>query len=88
MDKIRNSLFPSDVSFTTTELNIIAASLADAAVKKYFIKLASDAFRDINLSEPKEGESAESYLRRRAAVVGGLAVLENLLAIEPPKSAA
>ena len=78
---IESSLFP-DIVLSDTEMSIVAAALSQPAVKKYFHSLAHSDGRDIVFSDPANGESAESYLRRKASVRGRLEVLNTLLSIE------
>lgn len=77
------TIFP-EVGFTTTELLEIQKHFAAPVMKKYLYSLVSTAVRDAVQSSRKEGESAESYLERRAVVMGGLEALNQLLSIEPP----
>lgn len=73
-------IFP-DQKLSQTEMDVIADKLSDPAVKKYFHVLAYEAGRDIATGEPKEGESAENYLRRESRVKGRLDALNTLLSI-------
>jgi hypothetical protein len=77
------TLFP-EITFTTTELVEIQKHLTQPIIKKYLSSLVSTAVKDLTHSSRKEGESAESFLERRAVVAGGLEAIEQLLAIEPP----
>ena len=74
-----------EVPFTTTELIEIQKHLASPIIKKYFYSLATSAIKDLVHSIRKDGETAESFLERRAVTAGGLATIEQLLAIEPVK---
>jgi len=76
-------LFP-EAEFSTAELYELAATFNKPVVKKYLRHLAVDSVRAICHGQRKDCESAESYLERQAVVSGGLATLEQLLAIEPP----
>lgn len=68
---------------TETELAEVAKHLSAPVVKKYLTAQAADIAMDaLQNVEPSEGESAESFLRRRAGETGKLAVLTILLAIE------
>lgn len=78
--------FPTQ-TFANAELVEIAEALNKPAVKKYLRHQQGISIKAIANGLPKEGESAESYLRRQATVVGGLGVLEALLQIEKPASA-
>jgi len=76
-------LFP-EPSFTTAELFELAVTIHKPVMQKYLRTLACTAIKDICHGQRKEGESAESYLERQAVVAGGLAVVEQLLNVEPP----
>lgn len=78
------NIFP-ETKFTTTELTILAENFTHPVVKKYLLSEARSSLEAIATGLPKEGESAEEYLRRQAQVVGGMRVYEALLAIETPK---
>jgi hypothetical protein len=75
--------FPSK-TFATAEMVEIAEAFTKPAVKKYLSQEAGKLIRDIANGLPAAGEDAESYLRRQAQVVGGLAVYEALLQIQNP----
>lgn len=81
-----NTVFP-DIVFSTAELVELSEHLDSPVVKKYLKYQQSQQVKTIGNGLPKEGESAESYLRRQAVVVGGLGVLEALLKIEKPTPA-
>lgn len=74
-------IFP-DISLSDTEQTIVANALGTPAVKKYFRSLANQNGKDIVFGEPQINETAESYLRRQAAVKGRLEVLNTLLQIQ------
>lgn len=68
---------------TKTELAEAAVHLSMPVVKKYLTAQAADITTDVIQNvEPAEGESTESFLRRRAAQMGRLAILTILLGIE------
>jgi len=73
-------IFP-DIQLSETEQDIVAKCLTTPAVKKYFHSLAHQNGQDIVFGEPGQNETAESYLRRQAAVRGRLEVLNTLLSI-------
>lgn len=77
--------FP-DVVFSNTELYEIATAMNNPSVKKYLVHQQREFIKGIANGLPAEGESAESYLRRQAVVVGSLEVLESLLGIEAPQA--
>lgn len=78
-------LFPIR-EFNTTELNEIAEALSKPIVKAYLKNQAILAFQGIARGLPRDGESAEEYIRRQATVVGSIAVIEEMLLIEPATS--
>lgn len=78
-----DTLFP-DQEFTNSELVEIANAVNHPALKKYLRKIATNTVKGLIFSEPYNGESAESCLRRQARVAGGLEVIETLLNIEKP----
>lgn len=75
-----------DVEFSTAELHQIADAISTPAVRKYLKNQQAKLIKAIGNGLPKEEESAESYVRRQSVVVGGLAVYESLLTIEPVKA--
>lgn len=78
-------IFP-EIVLSDSELNIIGTQLDHPVVKKYFHKLAYDLARDLIVNgEPAEGETAESFLRRQAAVRGRLEAFNTLLLVEKAK---
>lgn len=70
--------------FTTAELHELSEFLNKPSVHKYLLHLQAEGVRAIGNGMPKEGESAEHYIRRQAMFVGSLATLETLLSIDPP----
>lgn len=80
--------FDPEGKFTSTEMSVIASHICDPLVQKYLIHLARMSMKALAHSQRLSGESAESYLERRAAVTGGLAAIETLLTIEPATTAA
>lgn len=83
------SLFPP-VQFSNAELMEIAKAMNNPAVKKYLRVQQGEYVKGIANGLPNEAtnESAESYVRRQAVVVGSLEVIESLLSIEAPTTAA
>jgi hypothetical protein len=77
-----DKVFPY-VSFTSAEMAEIATAINKPAVQKYLKHQQGEFIKGIGNGLPDEGESAESYVRRQAVVVGNLEVLEQLLGIEP-----
>lgn len=75
------NIFPS-VIISSTDESVINTALSNPSVKKYLTMLAQQSANDILTGEPAIGETAESYLRRQAAVKGRLEVLETLLSIQ------
>lgn len=69
-------------TFTSTELHEIAIHLSNPSVRKYLIEQARICYESIGEGLPMPNESAESYLRRQASVVGSLGALQALLSIE------
>ena len=70
-------------TLTDTELAEAAKHLSAPVVKKYLTAQAADIAEDIlNNTDPMDGESAESFLRRRSNEAGRLAILTILLGIE------
>jgi hypothetical protein len=68
---------------TETELAEAAKHLSMPVVKKYLTAQAADITVDVIQNvEPADGESTESFLRRRAGETGKLAILTILLGIE------
>jgi hypothetical protein len=82
-----SKLFPP-ISFTTTEMTELANKINEPVIQKYLTHLATNTINDLVHGMRKEGESAESFLERKAEVRGGLAAIETLLAIEKPAQAA
>lgn len=82
-----SSIFPEQ-QFSSAELFEIAEAFTRPAVKKYLKQELANSIKALAEGRPKEGESAESYLRREAEVQGGLVVLETLLQIEKPSVSA
>lgn len=78
-------IFPEQ-QFSNTELHEIAVAMNNPAVKKYLAHQQREYVKAIANGLPREGETAESYLRRQATVVGSLEVLEALLGIEAPQA--
>lgn len=74
-------------TLTNTEMVELATAINIPVVQKYLKFLQWEALRDIAGGMPAENESAESYLRRQAHVVGGMAAIEVLLSIEAPAKA-
>jgi len=67
-------------TFTDTEVRIINDTLGEPLIQKYFASLAAPIMLDLASNmEPKEGESAESFLRRRVHEHGRLEALNTLL---------
>lgn len=81
--QLLSSIYP-ELPFTVTEMNEIATAFSNPSVRKYLAHLGIAGLKAIAGGEPKEGESAESYLRRQAVVQGQLAVYQTLLTIEGP----
>lgn len=81
------TIFPP-VEFSRAELFEIAEAANKPAVKKYLKAQQGEFIKGIATGMPVEGESAESYLRKQATVVGALEALERLLAIEAPVKSA
>jgi len=76
--------FIPKITFVTSELHQIAEKLNDPLLRKYLTYIASVEASDIlENGEPKEGETADSFLRRQAEVRGKVAVIEALLSISP-----
>lgn len=71
-------IFP-EIPLSKTEEDIIFKALHEPAVQKYLHVLANRIGRSIVLSTPKDGESDEQFLRKKAHAQGQLAVLETLL---------
>lgn len=70
---------------TDTEIQQAAAYLSQPVVKKYLSNMASAEAKDLAFNmDPKEGESAESFLGRRRGVHGRLEALITLLSIHNP----
>ena len=70
-------------TLTDTELAEAAKHLSAPVVKKYLTAQAADIAMDVIQNvDPSEGESAESFLRRRTGETGKLAILTILLGIE------
>lgn len=65
-----------------TETEIAIQCLSNPSLKKYLHQLANVQAQGIINGSPKEGQSAEEYLRKLAAVQGRLEVLQTLLAIQ------
>lgn len=80
-------LYPTP-SMTTTEMIELSVTINKPIMRKYLLMIAGKAIKDIAQAARREGESAESFLERLAAVSGGLATVEMLLAIEAPETAA
>jgi hypothetical protein len=84
---MKTSLFLAP-EMTTTEINLVAEALNTPTMIKYLTILGHQSIKAIAEGSPEDGESAESYLRRLAVVQGSLAAVQQLLAIEPPATAA
>jgi len=79
------SFFPK-ISFSTTEMVQIKEKLSDPLIKKYLTYLAIAESDDLIVNgEPKDNETADSFLRRQAEVRGKVDVLETLLLISEPE---
>ena len=79
------NIFPEE-SWTTTEVNVLAAQLDHPTVKKYFRMEARRMILDLTMSKPDKAESDAEYLRRAAEVRGQIAVFEALSSIEAVKA--
>lgn len=74
--------FLPKITFSTTEMVQIKEKLSDPLLKKYFTYLAVVESNDLIANgEPKENETADSFLRRQAEVRGKVALAETLLVI-------
>ena len=79
-----SGIFPPAKQFTHAELVEIATVVNTKSFRDYLIQQAKQYYEAIGEGLPGAGESAEEYLRRHATVVGSLAVVSQLLAIEKP----
>jgi hypothetical protein len=83
-EKSNKALYPNrDVNFTNAEMIELAEHLNHPAVQKYLKLTAQSSQHALCTGKRFDNELAESFLERRAAVMGGLEVLETLLSIEP-----
>ncbi len=83
-------VFVPEVTLSETEINIVHQRFSDETVKKYLISLAWGITHDIlTNNSPREGESAESFLRVQQNAYGRLEVINTLLSIHSivPQSA-
>lgn len=70
------------IEFSVTELVQLKEKFSDPLVKKYLTYLAAVESSDlVENGEPKDGETAESFLRRQATVRGKVEAMVTLLAL-------
>lgn len=73
-------------NLTQSEIDEVHRILSQPVVQRYFASLAGPIVLDLAVSiEPANGESAESFLRRRSNEHGRLEVLNTLLSFQPAK---
>ncbi len=74
--------FLPEVKFNSGEMAVLVERLKDPIIQKYLSMLVRIEAADFLVNiEPKDGETAEGFLRRQALVRGRIEVLETLISI-------
>lgn len=74
--------FIPKIEFSLGEITALSERMKDPIIVKYLTMIVSiEAVDLLTNAEPREGETAEAFLRRQAAVRGRIEAIEALLSI-------